>query len=37
VWRLVRWRWIYPHCGGHPPVGAELVALIEQMAPENPG
>jgi len=35
--RLVRWRWTYPRCGGRPPVDAKLVALIEQMARENPG
>jgi len=34
--RLVRWRWTYPHRGGRPPVDAKLVALIEQMARENP-
>jgi transposase InsO family protein len=35
--RLVRWHWTYPPKGGRPPVDAELVALIEQMARENPG
>ena len=35
--RLVRWRWTYPRRGGRPPVDAKLVALIEQMARENPG
>ena len=35
--RLVRWRWTYPRRGGRPPVDAELVVLIEQMARENPG
>ena len=35
--RLVRWRWTYPHRGGRPPAGAKLVALIKQMARENPG
>jgi len=35
--RLVRWRWTYPHRGGHPPVDARLVVLIGQMARENPG
>lgn len=34
--RLVRWRWTYPPEGGRPPVDARLVALIEQMARENP-
>jgi putative transposase len=35
--RLVRWRWTYPPKTGRPPVDARLVALIEQMARENPG
>jgi putative transposase len=35
--RLVRWRWTYPPRTGRPPVDARLVALIEQMARENPG
>src|SRR5450756_317901 len=35
--RLIRWRWTYPHRGGRPPVDARLVALIGQMARENPG
>ncbi|MGH3290240.1 MAG: hypothetical protein ACRDP7_00360, partial [Trebonia sp.] len=35
--RLVRWRWTYPPRGGRPPVDAGLVALIGQMARENPG
>jgi putative transposase len=35
--RLVRWRWTYPPKAGRPPVDAKLVALIEQMARENPG
>jgi len=35
--RLVRWRWTYPHRGGRPPLDAQLVVLIEQMARENPG
>jgi putative transposase len=35
--RLVRWRWTYPHRGGRPPVDWRIVALIEQMARENPG
>ena len=35
--RLVRWRWTYPHRSGRPPVDVKLVALIEQMARENPG
>jgi len=35
--RLVRWRWTYPRRGGRPPAGAKIVALIEQIARENPG
>jgi putative transposase len=35
--RLVRWRWTYPHKGGRPPIDAKVVALVEQMARENPG
>jgi putative transposase len=35
--QLVRWRWTYPRCGGHPPIDARLTLLIEQMARENPG
>jgi putative transposase len=35
--RLVRRRWTYPRRGGRRPVDAKLVALIEQMAQENPG
>jgi putative transposase len=35
--QLVRWRWTYPPKGGRPPVDAQLVVLIEQMAGENPG
>ncbi len=35
--RLVRWRWTYPNRGGRPPVDPWIVALIEQMAEENPG
>jgi hypothetical protein len=35
--RLIRWRWTYPHRGGRPPVDPQTVALIGQMARENPG
>ena len=34
--RLVRRRWTYPR-RGRPPADAKIVALIEQMARENPG
>jgi transposase len=34
--RLVRWRWTYPPKGGRPSTDAKVVALIEQMARENP-
>lgn len=34
--QLVRWRWTYPARSGRPPLDAELVALIGQMARENP-
>ena len=34
---LVRWRWIYPHEGGRPPVDVRVAVLIEQMAQEIPG
>ncbi len=34
--RLVRWRWTYPRKGGRPCIDAEVAALIEQMARENP-
>jgi hypothetical protein len=35
--RLARWRWTYPRRGGRPPADAELTALVERTAPENPG
>jgi transposase InsO family protein len=35
--RLIRWRWTYPSRGGRPPIDAQLAALIERMARENPG
>jgi putative transposase len=34
--RLVRWRWTYPPRGGRPCLDAQVAALIEQMARENP-
>jgi hypothetical protein len=34
--RLVRWRWTYPSKGGRPAVDANVAALVEQMARENP-
>jgi hypothetical protein len=35
--RMVRWRGTYPAEGGRPPIDAQLAALIERMARENPG
>jgi transposase InsO family protein len=35
--RLVRWRWTYPCRDGRPAVDPRIVALIGQMARENPG
>ena len=35
--RRTRWRWAYPRRGGKPPVDPQTVALIGQMARENPG
>jgi hypothetical protein len=34
--RMVRWRWTYPRRGGRPQVDPQTVALIGQMARENP-
>ena len=34
--RLVRKKWTYPRALGRPPVPAELRALVEQLARENP-
>src|SRR5215469_8721955 len=34
--RLVRRKWIYPRGPGRPPVPAEVRALVEQLAGENP-
>ena len=33
--RLVTRKWTYPHRTGRPPVGAEMVTLIERLATEN--
>ena len=35
--RLISWRWTYPHRSGRPPVDRRIVALIGQLAWENPG
>ena len=35
-WRLVRKKWTYPDTPGRPPVPAEVRALVEQLARENP-
>jgi putative transposase len=34
--RLVRKKWAYPNAPGRPPVPAEVRALVEQLARENP-
>jgi putative transposase len=34
--RLVRKKWTYPNAPGRPPVPAEVRALVEQLARENP-
>jgi putative transposase len=34
--RLVTRKWAYPNASGRPPVPAEVRALVEQMARENP-
>ena len=35
--RLVTRKWDYPRRTGRPPVSAEITALIEPLATENPG
>src|SRR6266516_87144 len=34
--RRVTRKWTYPHRTGRPPVSAEIAALIERLATENP-
>src|SRR6266571_2441770 len=34
--RLVKRKWIYPNAPGRPPVPAEVGALVEQLARQNP-
>ena len=34
--RLITRKWTYPHQTGRPPVSAEITALIERLATENP-
>jgi hypothetical protein len=34
--RLVSKKWTYPNTPGRPPVPAEVCALVEQMARQNP-
>ena len=34
--RLVRKKWTYPNAPGRPPVPAEMRALVEQLARQNP-
>ena len=34
--RLVRRKWTYPNAPGRPPVPAEVRALVEQLARQNP-
>ena len=34
--RLVKRKWTYPNAPGRPPVPAEMRALVEQLARENP-
>jgi putative transposase len=34
--RLVRKKWTYPGVPGRPPVPAEVRALVEQLARQNP-
>jgi putative transposase len=34
--RLVKGKWTYPSAPGRPPIPAEVRALVEQMARQNP-
>jgi putative transposase len=35
-WRLVKKKWTYPNAPGRPPIPAEVRALVEELARQNP-